>query len=244
MADGYRSLLAFWAGGAANNGAAPAGVTSLLAPWIGGAGTTSTPATTPGITSLLAPWIGGAGSAGAPASVPGFTSFLAPWIGGAANDATTVAEEERRSKWLRPLREGFAAPLGVGALARVGAVAAKGEARDWIETVAYTYGIGAVAVCGGVHAVGAKHASVRVRGVGARATAGYAFAAGAAGAAVTGVTAVMHTGAVGVNGGACVVVGAGDPAHGCFSLPRASAVTNPTPEQIITILRQRRKRRT
>lgn len=70
MAQGYHSLLAFWIGGA-GTGAAPAtpvGYRSLLAPWIGGAGVPSAPpGGDVGYTSLLAFWVGGAGVLTTPA---------------------------------------------------------------------------------------------------------------------------------------------------------------------------------
>lgn len=57
---GYRGLLAFWCGGATSiTPTAAAGVHSLLAPWLGGAGVSQTGTT--GYRALLASWLGGAG---------------------------------------------------------------------------------------------------------------------------------------------------------------------------------------
>ena len=63
---GVRSLLAFWIGGAGSTGSAPAevGFRSLLAPWIGGAGQPVNPR---GVRGLLAFWMGGASGGTAPA---------------------------------------------------------------------------------------------------------------------------------------------------------------------------------
>jgi len=65
MAAGFRSPLPLLGLGA---GAAPtttAGVRSMLAPWIGGAGSAGVaPTTNAGVRSLLAFWVGGAGTAG------------------------------------------------------------------------------------------------------------------------------------------------------------------------------------
>lgn len=81
MAAGFRSLHAFWVGGA-GAGSAPAGVRSMLAPWVGGAGAAPA-ATQPGYRSLLAPWVGGAGAAPEPPTGAGYGSLLAFWVGGA-----------------------------------------------------------------------------------------------------------------------------------------------------------------
>lgn len=76
MAAGLRSLHAFWVGGAGAGGATPAcGPHSLLAPWVGGAGVPAEAPETGGYRSLLAWWTGGAGSTGeveppAPAPAP------------------------------------------------------------------------------------------------------------------------------------------------------------------------------
>lgn len=72
MAAGFRSPLPLLGLGA---GAAPtttAGVRSMLAPWIGGAGSAGVaPTTDAGVRSLLAFWIGGAGTVGITPAVTG-----------------------------------------------------------------------------------------------------------------------------------------------------------------------------
>ena len=101
MAAGFRGLLAFWAGGAAQ-GLAPtvqAGVRGMLAPWIGGAGKGSAPpVATPGFRGLLGFWIGGAGRGGVvpPVSVP---------VAGGGGGGTSSWEIGRNAKWLEYTRE-------------------------------------------------------------------------------------------------------------------------------------------
>jgi len=57
---GYRSYLAFWAGGASGVTPTTSGsVKSLLAPWVGGAAATTPPAVSGGYKSLLTFWCGG-----------------------------------------------------------------------------------------------------------------------------------------------------------------------------------------
>jgi hypothetical protein len=67
VAAGFRSLHAFWVGGA-GAGITPAagGPRSLLAPWVGGVGVPPAAPQTGGFRSLLAWWTGGAGSTGKP----------------------------------------------------------------------------------------------------------------------------------------------------------------------------------
>ena len=89
MAAGFRSPLPLLGLGA---GAAPtttAGVRSMLAPWIGGAGVAPS-GTTAGVRSMLAPWIGGAGVA--PTTDAGVRSLLAFWVGGAGVSVTPEPE--------------------------------------------------------------------------------------------------------------------------------------------------------
>ena len=84
---GYKSLFAFWTGGAGS--VAPSGgggVKSLLAPWIGGASATS--ATNGGYRSLLAFWSGGAF---------GYDVVVPPVCGGNA-DSERYYERKRISK--------------------------------------------------------------------------------------------------------------------------------------------------
>lgn len=61
MAAGFRSLAAFWAGGASAS-SIQAGVRSPAAFWLGGASARVNPATQAGVYSLLAFWLGGAGA--------------------------------------------------------------------------------------------------------------------------------------------------------------------------------------
>lgn len=93
---GFRSPL--WLLGV-SGAAAPAttgGVTSLLAPWAGGAGSApAAPGGNGGITSLLAPWAGGASAPPvAPGGNGGYVSLLAPWMGGASGQAFVPPEPE------------------------------------------------------------------------------------------------------------------------------------------------------
>lgn len=59
MAGGFKSLLANWIGGAGTN-TSQGGINSLFAPWMGGAGTSTTQG---GYAGLFGFWMGGAGSA-------------------------------------------------------------------------------------------------------------------------------------------------------------------------------------
>jgi hypothetical protein len=61
------------------------GFRSLVAYWLGGASSPPAPASTEGIRSLLAFWLGGASSAAAIAATGGFRSPMAFWIGGASS---------------------------------------------------------------------------------------------------------------------------------------------------------------
>lgn len=66
MADGTRSLLAPWMGGAGNGPATTfQGYRSVHAFWMGGGATASTPAGATGRRGMLAFWMGGAGNDGA-----------------------------------------------------------------------------------------------------------------------------------------------------------------------------------
>lgn len=66
---GYRSLLAFWVGGASSiTPTTTGGIKSLLAPWTGGAATAPV-TTTAGYRSLLGFWVGG-GFAGTEQLIP------------------------------------------------------------------------------------------------------------------------------------------------------------------------------
>lgn len=63
-----------------------------------GLGNGSVPAASAGMRSMLAPWIGGAGSPAAPGTPDsGFRSMLAFWAGGAANAGETAQSEARPS---------------------------------------------------------------------------------------------------------------------------------------------------
>jgi len=89
MDASIRSLFAFWIGGAAVDGSAPAvqgGIRSPFAFWIGGAAVNgSTPTVQASIRGLLAPWLGGAGmEPAAEDRRAGLRSLFAFWLGGAA----------------------------------------------------------------------------------------------------------------------------------------------------------------
>ena len=59
-----------------------------------GLGAGAAPTTTAGVRSMLAPWLGGAGSAGvAPTTDAGVRSLLAFWIGGAGTDGIAPEPE-------------------------------------------------------------------------------------------------------------------------------------------------------
>ena len=60
-----------------------AGMRSLLAPWMGGAASSSAP-NDAGVRSMLAPWMGGAAVPAPVASGAGYTGLLAFWMGGAS----------------------------------------------------------------------------------------------------------------------------------------------------------------
>ena len=100
MAAGFRGLLAFWAGGAAQ-GLAPtvqAGVRGMLAPWIGGAGKGSAPpVATPGFRGLLGFWIGGAGRGGSVVTTykPGWRKFEREYE---TNEERAARETKLRAK--------------------------------------------------------------------------------------------------------------------------------------------------
>lgn len=69
MAEGQRSLLAPWLGGASSRpgAASNGGQRSMLAPWMGGASSGGiAPTTNGGVRSLFAFWMGGAASFGVP----------------------------------------------------------------------------------------------------------------------------------------------------------------------------------
>ena len=86
MAAGFRSLFAFWSGGAGS----------------------VTPVTSGGARSLLAHWIGGASSPTAAVS-GGYRSLLAFWMGGATNGPEAESQQRDGKGWerfleLRPRR--------------------------------------------------------------------------------------------------------------------------------------------
>ncbi len=76
-----------WFGADEEAPASQAGYRSLLAFWVGGASAPPAPATQAGFRSLVAPWLGGASAPTVPATQAGYRSMLAFWAGGAAQGA-------------------------------------------------------------------------------------------------------------------------------------------------------------
>lgn len=101
MAEGQRSLLAPWLGGASSAPAATGngGQRSMLAPWMGGAsGGGIAPTTNGGVRSLFAFWMGGAGAGVAyvPPTGGGIEAGYALWSRARRRELEELEAAERR----------------------------------------------------------------------------------------------------------------------------------------------------